>query len=150
MYETCTSQISNKQLATRNSWLANLELAWLMKPSRQLSILSGEGSEPRENPRANGKGARGCDRLGDSFRVQRACLLSYYPNGELARTLDQFYHINVRKTKHSVRKNGSKVVIYNCMVRCWQQILFSFNVKLNFCLSSVSSSLTWVLLTEYN
>lgn len=107
----------NSHLATRNSWLANLELAWLMKPSRQLSILSGEGSEPRENPRANGKGARGCDRLGDSFRVQRACLLSYYPNGELARTLDQFYHINVRITKHSVRKNGSKVVIYNCMVR---------------------------------
>lgn len=123
-----------------------------MKPSRQLSILSDEGSEPRENPRANGKGARGCDCLGDPFRVQRACLLSYYPNEELARTLDQFYHINVRKTKHSVRKNGSKVVIYNCMVRflniCSKP--FFFNVKLNFFLRSVSSSLTRVLLTEYN
>lgn len=88
-----------------------------MKPSRQLSILSGEGSELRENPPVNGKGARGCDRLGDSFRVQDACLLSYYPIGELARILDQFYHIYVGKTKLSVRKNGSKVVIYNCMVR---------------------------------
>ena len=78
--------------------------------------LSGEGSELRENPRSNDKGARGCDRLGVSFRVQHACLLSYYPNEVLARTLDQFYHIYVGKTKHSDPKNGSKVVIYNCMV----------------------------------
>lgn len=73
-----------------------------MKPARELITSRGEGYKPQENARASDKHPRGSR---DFFRVQRAWRLSYYPNGELARTRDHFTIFSLEK------RNSHKIIL---------------------------------------